>query len=149
MATKTPRAGVTHLIELKMMKIWKKTFTLEQLNQFNAQCAVGHLGIQFTAQGEDWLEATMPVDHRTTQPMGFLHGGISAALAETVGSMAGFCCVEENQAVVGLDINASHLRPVREGALPQEPRQFVLAKLPNSGRLTLKIKPIDYAVSQN
>ena len=55
------------------------------------------------------------MDPRTIQPMGFLHGGISVALAETVASMAGFCCVEEKQAVVGLDINASHLRPVTSG----------------------------------
>lgn len=138
MATKTPRTGVTHLIELKMMKIWKKTFTLEQLNQFNAQCAVGHLGIQFTAQGEDWLEATMPVDHRTTQPMGFLHGGISAALAETVGSMAGFCCVEENQVVVGLDINASHLRPVREGSVTARATPIRLGKTTQFWQIDIK-----------
>lgn len=98
------------------MKIWKKNLTLEQMNQFNQHCAVSHLGIRFTAQGENWLEATIPVDERTSQPMGFLHGGISAALAETVGSMAGFCCVEENQAVVGLDIYANHLRPVKAPA---------------------------------
>lgn len=97
------------------MTIWKKNFTIEQLNRMNENCAVSHLGIQFSAQGDDWLEATMPVDPRTIQPMGFLHGGISVALAETVASMAGFCCVEEKQAVVGLDINASHLRPITSG----------------------------------
>ena len=97
------------------MSIWKKHLTLQQLNDFCQHCAVAHLGIEFTAQGDDWLEARMPIDHRTTQPMGFLHGGISAALAETVASTAGFCCVEANQAVVGLEINASHLRPVKQG----------------------------------
>lgn len=97
------------------MSIWKKNFTLEQLNQVGLHCAVAHLGIEITERGEDYLKATMPVDHRTTQPQGFLHGGISAALAETVGSLAGFCCVDTQQAVVGVEINASHLRPVRTG----------------------------------
>jgi len=68
------------------MTIWKKNLTLKQLNDFCKNCAVAHLGIEFTAQGDDWLEARMPVEQRTTQPMGLLHGGISAALAETVAS---------------------------------------------------------------
>ncbi|EHK89957.1 hotdog fold thioesterase [Aggregatibacter actinomycetemcomitans] len=97
------------------MSIWKKNLTLEQLNAFCKNCAVEHLGIEFIAKGDDWLEARMPVDRRTTQPMGLLHGGISAALAETIASTAGFCCVAENQAVVGLEINANHLRAVRQG----------------------------------
>lgn len=97
------------------MTIWKKNFSIEKMNEMNANCAVAHLGIRFTEKGDDWLAATMPVNQHTSQPMGFLHGGISAALAETVGSMAGFCCVEENQAVVGLEINASHLRAVKSG----------------------------------
>ncbi|PJG82658.1 hotdog fold thioesterase [Caviibacterium pharyngocola] len=97
------------------MNIWKKQFSLKQLNRLNEGCAVDHLGIEFTAQGDDWLEATMTVNHKTTQPMGLLHGGISAALAETVGSLAGFCCVEQHQAVVGIELNASHLRPVSGG----------------------------------
>ena len=93
------------------MSIWKKHLTLQQLNDFCQHCAVAHLGIEFTAQGDDWLEARMPVDHRTTQPMGFLHGGISSALAETVASTAG---LEANQSVVVLEINAIHLRPVKQ-----------------------------------
>ena len=97
------------------MKIWKRNLTLAQMNDMSRHCALGHLGIEFSAQGNDWLEARMPVDARTTQPMGLLHGGISAALAESVGSLAGFLCTEEQQAVVGTDINASHLRPVRDG----------------------------------
>ncbi|MDG2951178.1 hotdog fold thioesterase [Exercitatus varius] len=97
------------------MQIWKKTFTLEQLNQLNRNCAVSHLGIRFTAFGDDWLEAVMPVDQRTTQPFGLLHGGVSAALAESVGSMAGWLCADENQATAGIEINASHLRPVKSG----------------------------------
>lgn len=65
--------------------IWKKSLSLAELNQLCQGCAVSHLGIEFSAQGDDWLEATVPVDHRTTQPFGLLHGGISAVLAETLG----------------------------------------------------------------
>lgn len=120
------------------MEIWKKHLTLAELNQLNAQCAVAHLGIEFTAQGENWLEATMPVDHRTTQPMGFLHGGISAALAETVGSMAGFCCVDKTQAVVGLEINASHLRPVQKGKVIARATPIRLGKTTQFWQIDIK-----------
>lgn len=99
----------------EIMKIWKKEFTPEVLNTLSKDCAVAHLGIQFSAFGDNWLEATMPIDHRTKQPWGILHGGISAALAETVGSAGSVLCVEENQRIVGLEINANHLRPVSEG----------------------------------
>ena len=95
--------------------IWKKTFTLPQLNEMGKNCAVGHLGIEISAFGDNWLEASMPVDHRTTQPFGLLHGGVSVALAETVGSLAGFLAVEEGNAVLGAEISANHLRPVRQG----------------------------------
>lgn len=95
--------------------IWKKTFTLEQLNQMGKNSAVGHLGIEMSAFGDDWIEATMPVDSRTTQPFGLLHGGVLVALAETAGSLAGFLAVEEGKGVAGLEINANHLRPVKQG----------------------------------
>lgn len=108
--------------------IWKKTFTLAQLNDMGKNCAVGHLGIEISAFGDDWLEATMPVDSRTIQPFGLLHGGISVALAETVGSLAGFLCVEEGKAVVGLDINANHLRPVKQGKVTAKATPINLSK---------------------
>ena len=95
--------------------IWQKNFTLENLNQLCSNSAVSHLGIEISAFGEDWIEATMPVDHRTTQPFGLLHGGISVALAETIGSLAGYLAIEENKVAVGLDINAHHLRSVKQG----------------------------------
>jgi putative esterase HI_1161 len=95
--------------------IWQKNFTLENLNQLFSNSAVSHLGIEISAFGEDWIEATMPVDHRTTQPFGLLHGGISVALAETIGSLAGYLAIEENKIAVGLDINAHHLRSVKQG----------------------------------
>lgn len=95
--------------------IWQKNFTLENLNQLCSNSAVSHLGIEISAFGEDSIEATMPVDHRTTQPFGLLHGGISVALAETIGSLAGYLAIEENKIAVGLDINAHHLRSVKQG----------------------------------
>ena len=77
---------------------------------------VTHLGIEFTGIGDDFLEATMPVDHRTIQPMGLLHGGANVALAETLGSLAASLTVDqEKEAVVGLEINANHLKSVRSG----------------------------------
>ena len=95
--------------------IWQKNFTLKNLNQLCSNSAVSHLGIEISAFGEDSIEATMPVDHRTTQPFGLLHGGISVALAETIGSLAGYLAIEENKIAVGLDINAHHLRSVKQG----------------------------------
>lgn len=90
--------------------------SVEQLNKLSVNNMVGHLGIEFTEVGEDYLCATMPVDHRTHQPMGLLHGGASVALAETLGSVAATCCVNLNtQYCVGLEINANHIKSAREG----------------------------------
>ncbi|ACR69099.1 hotdog fold thioesterase [Edwardsiella ictaluri] len=97
--------------------IWKRAITLEQLNQVGEACMVGHLGIAITRIGEDTLEGSMPVDQRTCQPFGLLHGGASAVLAETLGSLAGYLCSEGSQQVVGLEINANHLRAVRSGTV--------------------------------
>lgn len=75
-----------------------------------------HIGIEFTRIGEDFIEAKMPVDHRTHQPLGLLHGGASVVLAETLGSVAATCCVDTTrQYCVGLEINANHIKSVREG----------------------------------
>ena len=76
---------------------------------------VGLLDIQFTRIGDDEIEATMPVDHRTHQPFGLLHGGASAALAETLGSMAGYLMTRDGQCVVGTELNATHHRAVSQG----------------------------------
>lgn len=88
---------------------------LEQLNTLSRGTAIEALGIVFTAAGGDWMQATMPVDARTRQPYGLLHGGASVLLAETLGSSAGNLCVAEGQVCVGLEINANHLRAVRTG----------------------------------
>jgi 1,4-dihydroxy-2-naphthoyl-CoA hydrolase len=98
------------------MGIFRKDITLEGLNKLSKNTLAEQLGIAFTAIGDDSLEATMPVDARTHQPLGLLHGGASVALAETLGSVAATCCIDmTKQFCVGLEINANHLRGVREG----------------------------------
>jgi len=91
------------------------TISLDQLNALAKDTAVQSLGIVFTEIGTDFVRATMPVDARTRQPFGLLHGGASVLLAETLGSMAGGLCVMPKQHVVGVEINANHLRGVRGG----------------------------------
>ncbi|WP_061708911.1 1,4-dihydroxy-2-naphthoyl-CoA hydrolase [Pseudenterobacter timonensis] len=95
--------------------IWKRAVTLPTLNAMSEGNMVGLLDIQFTRIGDNELEATMPVDSRTQQPFGLLHGGASVVLAETLGSVAGYLCTEDEQKVVGLEVNANHLRAVRSG----------------------------------
>ena len=99
-----------------MTAIWKQDTSLERLNGWSANTMMEALGIRFTAVGDDWLQGTMPVDHRTHQPYGLLHGGASVVLAETLGSTAAMLTLDPTQeAAVGLDINANHIRGVREG----------------------------------
>ena len=95
--------------------IWKREVTLEALNAMGEGNMVGLLDIRFVHIGDDTLEAEMPVDARTHQPFGLLHGGASAALAETLGSMAGFLMTRDGQSVVGTELNATHHRAVAQG----------------------------------
>ena len=95
--------------------LWKRTVTLAELNSINQGCMVDYLGIEITRLTDDEIEATMPVDSRTKQPFGLLHGGASVVLAESLGSIAGYLCTEGTQRVVGIEINANHVRAVREG----------------------------------
>jgi 1,4-dihydroxy-2-naphthoyl-CoA hydrolase len=98
------------------MALFNSSISLEALNKMSVNTMVTHLGIEFTQIGEDFIEAKMPVDHRTHQPMGLLHGGASVVLAETLGSVAATCCIDmSRQYCVGLDINANHIKSVREG----------------------------------
>ena len=94
---------------------FRRTITLEALNALSRGTAMEPLGIVFTEIGADYLRGTMPVDARTRQPYGLLHGGASVLLAETLGSTAGGLCVDEGQGVVGIEINANHLTGVRQG----------------------------------
>lgn len=96
--------------------IWKTQPTPEIQAKIGTKHIGTHLGIEFVAFGDDYLKAKMPVDERTRQPFGLLHGGASCVLAESLGSMAGAFCVEwGKQYVVGLEINANHIRSVKEG----------------------------------
>ena len=95
--------------------IWKRRSTLEQLNALGDGNMVGLLDIRFEAITDDTLEASMPVDARTHQPFGLLHGGASVVLAETLGSMAGFLMTRDGQSVVGTELNATHHRAVSHG----------------------------------
>jgi 1,4-dihydroxy-2-naphthoyl-CoA hydrolase len=99
------------------MSIWfEPTVTTEQIQALARQTMVEHIGIEFSEIGEDYLKARMPVDHRTRQPYGLLHGGASVVLAETLGSMAAALVINRRQFYcVGLEINANHIRGVREG----------------------------------
>lgn len=98
------------------MSLWKQPTDLARLNGWSANTMMETLGIRITAVGDDWLQGTMPVDARTHQPYGLLHGGASVALAETLGSVAGNLCVDTSkEMVVGLEINANHVRAMRGG----------------------------------
>lgn len=94
---------------------WKKEISLEKLNAARANTLAGQIGIRFTNIGEDTITASMPVDERTHQPLGLLHGGASAALIETLGSVAATYSVSENQYCVGVEINANHVKSARTG----------------------------------
>jgi len=98
-----------------MPAIWKQPVSVERLTAFSVDTASHHVGIEFLEVGDDFLTARMPVDARTRQPAGILHGGMSVVLAETLGSCAAAFAVPYGHRVVGLDINANHLRAVTGG----------------------------------
>lgn len=98
-----------------LMPIWKKNISLESFANSHQKTAVSHLGIEITEVGDDFIAARMPVDERTRQPFGLLHGGCSVVLAETLGSMGAYYSSPEGHQAVGLDINANHLRAVTSG----------------------------------
>ncbi|KZC18093.1 thioesterase [Rhodanobacter sp. FW510-R12] len=100
------------------MSLWKQPTDLARLNGWSANTMMETLGIRITAVGDDWLAGSMPVDSRTHQPYGLLHGGASVALAETLGSTAAMLTLDPGKELaVGLDINANHVRGVRSGTV--------------------------------
>jgi 1,4-dihydroxy-2-naphthoyl-CoA hydrolase len=107
------------------MSIWRVAATPEQLTERGSRSMPGFLGMRFTEVGPDFLRATMPVNERTLQPFGLLHGGASVALAETIGSVASTLCVDAEQfMVVGQEINANHLRGMSCGTVTATARPF-------------------------
>ena len=111
------------------MAIWFRNYTLDEVKLRGQDTMVEHIRIEITELGDDFLKGIMPVDHRTIQPMGLLHGGASAALAETLGSLAANLVVDDaKQYCVGLDINANHIRPARGGVVTGTARPLHLGR---------------------
>ncbi|HEY7873402.1 MAG TPA: hotdog fold thioesterase [Rudaea sp.] len=139
------------------MKLWKQDASLDQLNADMRATLCDTLGMRISEIGDDYLRGTMPVDARTRQPFGLLHGGASVALAETLGSMAGNLCLDVNKELaVGLDINANHVRAVTSGNVTGTARALHVGRntqvweirieddarrLVNISRLTLAVVP--------
>jgi 1,4-dihydroxy-2-naphthoyl-CoA hydrolase len=112
------------------MALWFREYTLEELNQIMADTLISHVGIEFVEIGEDYLRARMPVDKRTRQPMGILHGGASVVLAETLGSAASNLAINRDEyCAVGLEINANHVRSVAGGYVIGTTRPLHIGKM--------------------
>ncbi len=97
------------------MRIWKQAISVESLAANSDNSAVSHLGFEFLKVGDDFIRARVPVDNRTIQPYGLLHGGVAVLLAETLGSCGAAYAAPEGHRVVGLDINANHLKGSTSG----------------------------------
>lgn len=111
------------------MKIWKTPIDLALIAARSKDTLIDHLGIEFTEVGDDFLCAKMPVDRRTKQPIGLMHGGASCVLAETIGSTAANFCVNPDEAYcVGLEINTNHIRAIREGFVIGTAKPYHLGK---------------------
>jgi len=111
------------------MTIWKTPIDIATLNKRGENTLASHCDITFTEFGDDYLCATMPIDERTKQPIGIMHGGASCVLAETVGSTAANFCVDiEKQYCVGLDINTNHIRSVRSGLVTGTTKPFHIGR---------------------
>ncbi|MGH8323911.1 MAG: hotdog fold thioesterase [Steroidobacteraceae bacterium] len=111
------------------MRLWKLPTDLARINAWSANTMMETLDIRISAIGNDWLQGTMPVDHRTHQPYGLLHGGASVVLAETLGSTAAMLTLDpEKELAVGLDINANHIRGVRSGTVTGTARMLHLGR---------------------
>lgn len=114
-----------------MSKAKLRSTSLEKINAFNKNTLMELLGIECVELGDDYLVATMPVDHRTHQPMGLLHGGASAALIETIGSMGSTLLIDlKKEAPVGIEINANHVGGVKTGFVK------AIGKIVHAGRRT-------------
>ena len=111
------------------MSIWFRPYTLDEIQSYSRGSMVEHLDLRFTEIGPDYLRGTLPVDGRTTQPFGRLHGGASVVLAETLGSVAASHCVDlERFHCVGLEINANHVRAARSGRVTGTARPVHLGR---------------------
>jgi 1,4-dihydroxy-2-naphthoyl-CoA hydrolase len=123
-----PRNPGTDLAPLTSAAIWYDTPDLDHANKMSAGSAIGHLGIEFTELGSNHLSARMPVDSRTLQPFGILHGGASVLLAESLVSCAATFVAPPGKMCVGMEINANHLRPVTSGWVTGTARPISLGR---------------------
>jgi 1,4-dihydroxy-2-naphthoyl-CoA hydrolase len=97
------------------MSIWKRKYSPQEINEYSKDTMVSLMGIEITQIGKDYICGTMPVDKRTIQPYGILHGGASVVLAESLGSIGGNLSCDEGSMCVGLEVNANHIRSITEG----------------------------------
>lgn len=111
-----------------MPSIWKQAVSAETLNTLHRDTAPAHLGMEFLEVGDDYLTARIPVDSRTRQPYGILHGGVSVVLAETLGSCGAAFAVPKGYRAVGLEVNANHLRSASEGWVTGTARPFHIGR---------------------
>lgn len=120
------------------MAIWYSPLSLEALNKMSENCLVSHLDIKITHSGEDFLEGTMPVDHRTVQPYRLLHGGASCVLAETLGSIAANCCIDGNEFMaVGQHVEATHLRSATKGLVTGRAKAINIGRTSQTWRIEI------------
>ena len=124
------------------MSIWKQPITVGLVNQTETNTLVQHLGIEILEIGPDFIRAKMPVDERTRQPYGILHGGASVVLAESLGSMGSAFCIENigEFVPVGLEINANHVRSVREGFVYGTARPIHLGRMTHIWEIRIETK---------
>lgn len=123
------------------MPIWKQPVDLVTINAWRTHTLLEALGIRITEIGDDFLAGTMPIDARTRQPYGLLHGGASVALAETLGSSAAMLCCGDGFAAVGLAINANHLRAVRSGIVTGTARPLHVGRATQVWEIRIENEP--------
>lgn len=121
-----------------MSSIWKKNLSLEEINQSSRESVAEHVGIKIIEKGDDFITATMPVDKRTKQPLGILHGGASVLLAETLGSIASYMTLDKNDISVGLEIKANHIKSVTKGIVTGTVRPVHLGKTTQIWDISIK-----------
>jgi 1,4-dihydroxy-2-naphthoyl-CoA hydrolase len=120
------------------MTIWKRPISVEVLTAIHIDTAVQRLGIEFLEVGDDFIRARVPVDHRTKQPYGLLHGGVSVVLAETLGSCGAAYSAPEGHRAVGLDINANHLKGATSGWVTGTTRPVHIGRTTQVWQIELK-----------
>lgn len=122
-------------------RLFPEYLKIETINNMGEDCMIQHLGIEFTEIGDNYLVATMPVDHRTKQPLGLLHGGASVALAETMGSLGATMCIDlTKQYAAGLEINTNHVKSVKEGVVTGKAYPIHLGKSTHVWAVEIKNK---------